>query len=63
MAVKNDYLARAAAAYAEAEAAVLDNVRDRCLRSAAAWNEMATQAQHIETLRAERLAKADEVFA
>jgi len=57
MAIKDDYLARAAAALAEAETAGLQNVRDRCLRSAAAWSEMAASAQHTETLRANREAQ------
>ena len=29
----------------QAEAAILDNVRDRCLRSARAWTEMAERAE------------------
>ena len=29
----------------QAAAAVLDNVRDRCLRSAAAWDQMADRAE------------------
>ena len=63
MSVKYDCVARAAAGYAEAEASALDNVKDRCLRSAAAWDAMAAQALHIETLRAERLAKSGEALA
>ena len=35
------YLIRAQQARAEADAATLDNVRDRCLRAEAAWMEMA----------------------
>lgn len=62
MSVKYDFAGRAAAAYAEAEVSVLDNVRDRCLRSAAAWDAMGAQALHIETLRAERLARSHEAF-
>ena len=57
MAIKDDYLARAAAAFAEAETSGLQNVRDRCLRSAAAWSEMAARAQHTETLRSNREAQ------
>ncbi len=30
----------------------LDNVRDRCLRSEAAWNEMAARAGRTERMRA-----------
>jgi hypothetical protein len=44
-------VARANEARAEAEAATLDNVRDRCLRSAAAWEAMAIRAQRMETQR------------
>jgi hypothetical protein len=39
---------RARAATAEAEQATLDNVRERALRSAAAWTEMADRARVIE---------------
>lgn len=45
------YLERAAQARAEAEAAILDNVRERCLRSASAWSEMAARVQKAERLR------------
>jgi hypothetical protein len=37
----------------DADAATLDNVRDRCLRSAAAWAEMARRASRTERMRAE----------
>lgn len=50
------YLARAAAARAEAEAATLDNVRERCRRSEAAWSEMAERAERTEAMRAAQLA-------
>jgi hypothetical protein len=53
---KETYLARAAEARAEADAATLDNVRDRCLRSAAAWNEMAARAERTEKMRETLLA-------
>jgi hypothetical protein len=46
------YLARAAEARAEAAAAQLDNVRQRCLRSEAAWSEMAARAARTERMRA-----------
>ncbi len=49
------YLARAAEARADAEAAVLDNVRERCLRSEAAWAEMAARAHRGDKMR-EKLA-------
>jgi hypothetical protein len=46
------YVARAAEARADAEASGLDNVRDRCLRSAAAWDAMAARAHRSDTFRA-----------
>jgi hypothetical protein len=46
------YAARAAEARNEAEAATLDNVRDRCRRSEAAWNDMAQRAGRAEKFRA-----------
>ena len=46
------YDQRAKAAQAEADQAVLDNVRDRELRSAKAWREMANRALLIEAERA-----------
>ena len=46
------YLARAAEAHADAEAATLDNVRQRCLRAEAAWSEMAARAARTERMRA-----------
>lgn len=48
-------LANAAQARAEAERATLANVKERCLRSEAAWNAMAARAQHTEDLRARRM--------
>ena len=52
------YLARAAEARAEAEAATLVNVKDRALRSEATWNEMARRVMDTERRRAARLADA-----
>ncbi len=46
------YLIRAAECRAEAEAATLSNVRQRCLRAEAAWNEMAARAARTERMRA-----------
>ena len=46
------YLARAAEAKREADAATLSNVRDRCLRSEAAWLSMAERAERTEKMRA-----------
>lgn len=45
------YLARASEARRDAEAATLDNVRERCLRSEAAWNEMAGRAGRTDKMR------------
>jgi len=50
------YRNQALAAEAAAEAATLDNVRARCLRSAAAWHEMAARVELTDRLRAERMA-------
>jgi hypothetical protein len=58
------YLERASAARREAGEATLDNVRDRCLRAAAAWDEMASRAARTERMRAETEArKASEALA
>jgi len=48
---RDTYLARAAEAREQAEAAKLANVRDRCLRSAEAWNEMAARAERTQRMR------------
>jgi len=50
------YLMRAEQARAEAESAALDNVRERCLRSEAAWREMAARAERTEKMRESLLA-------
>ncbi|MFM9976678.1 MAG: hypothetical protein ACKVOP_01350 [Sphingomonadaceae bacterium] len=50
------YRAQALRAQAEADAAILDNVRDRCLRAKAAWASMAERLENTDTLRATRLA-------
>ena len=47
------YRTRAAEARAEAEAATLDNVRDRCLRAAEAWERMADRIARAEKGRGE----------
>ena len=54
------YLARAAEAKREADAATLDNVRDRCLRSEAAWLTMAERAERTEKMRAKSEAAKSE---
>ena len=52
------YLARAAEARAEAEAATLINVKLRALRAEATWNEMARRVMDTQRRRAARLADA-----
>ena len=47
------FLARAEQARAEAEAATLEHVRERCLRSEAAWMALADKARRSERLREE----------
>lgn len=47
------YLARAAQARAEAEAANLDHVRERCRRSEAAWEALADRAARTIKMRDE----------
>jgi hypothetical protein len=46
------FVTRAAQSRDEAEAAVLDNVRERCLRAAAAWDGMAARAERTDKARA-----------
>jgi hypothetical protein len=54
------YLARAEQARAEAEAATLDHVRERCRRSEAAWQQLADRAERSEQLKAaEAIRKAE----
>jgi hypothetical protein len=45
------YTDRANEARRDADAATLDNVRERCLRSEAAWTEMAARAGRTERMR------------
>ena len=61
------YTARAEEAAAEAGNAVLGNVRERALRSEAAWREMANRVQRLEedrraaeVIRAERRQEAED---
>lgn len=49
------YRSQAKTAETAASEATLDNVRDRCLRSAAAWNDMAARAELTDRLRTERI--------
>jgi len=50
------FTARAEEARADAEAATLDNVKERCLRAAAAWEAMAARARRTDTMRAKQIA-------
>lgn len=54
MSQTDQFRAQALAAEAAAETATLDNVRERNLRSAKAWHEMADKAARTDQLRAER---------
>lgn len=49
------YLERAEQARADADAATLDNVRDRCLRAEAAWRVMAARVERSDKMRADLL--------
>ena len=51
------YLERAAEARATADAATLDNVRERWLRSEASWIEMAARSERSEKMRANLIAE------
>jgi hypothetical protein len=53
------FRSRADEARADAEAALLDNVRDRCLRSAAAWDEMADRASRTDRMRLRQAAEKE----
>lgn len=55
------YLARAEEARTEADAATLDNVRERALRSHDAWSAMARRAAKTEAFRTARIAAQDAV--
>lgn len=57
------YVDRAETARAEADAATLDNVRDRCLRSEAAWNQLAERAARTEQRRSDSAAAGDAAAA
>ncbi len=51
--VQSNFRENAERAQAEADAASLDNVRDRCLRSAAAWLAMAEREDRTSKARSE----------
>lgn len=48
------YREQAARARADADAATLDNVRERCLRAESAWLAMATRQETVDRARAQR---------
>ena len=48
------YRTQATKSAADAAAATLDNVRDRCLRAAAAWETMADRIERVDAMRAGR---------
>lgn len=52
------YLNLASAAREQADAATLDNVRERCLRSERAWTVMAERSRRSEVARAARAESA-----
>jgi hypothetical protein len=51
------YVTRAAEARSDADKASLDNVRDRCLRAAAAWDAMAARAHRSDVHRVKEAEK------
>ena len=54
---RETFLARADQARADADAATLENVRERCLRSEIAWREMAARVERTDAMRASKLAE------
>ena len=54
------FRARAAQADADAEAATLDHVRERCRRSQAAWQALADKAERSERMREEEVKRKAE---
>ena len=50
------YRTQSEKAQAEAANSKLDNVRDRCLRAAAAWDSMAERIERTDAMRASRTA-------
>ncbi|MGI4731474.1 MAG: hypothetical protein ACRYFW_06980 [Janthinobacterium lividum] len=57
------YRTRADEEQANADAATLDNVRDRCERAAKAWATMADRAERTQTMRLTREAATRESVA
>ncbi|HWJ71193.1 MAG TPA: hypothetical protein VNS79_14215 [Sphingobium sp.] len=56
-AISDFYLARATASAREARETTLANVRERCLRSEAAWRAMAERVQRSDLERARQAAE------
>ncbi len=54
------FLARVEQARAEGEKATLEQVRERCRRSEAAWQALASKAERSERLKAEEAARKTE---
>jgi len=54
------YRARAEQCRAEADAATLENVRERCLRAESAWLAMAERGERTDAMRLSRAPKAEE---
>jgi hypothetical protein len=57
------YLQRAAECRRVAEQTMLPNVREQCLRSALAWDDMADRVRLSEKYRAEEAARKSELLA
>ena len=57
------YRARADQARADAEAATLGHVRERCLRSLEAWEALASRAAKAEAMRADEAIKKADIAA
>ena len=57
------YREQASRQQADADAATLDNVRDRCLRAAGAWEAMAARAHRSDVFRAKQAAEKDAAAA
>ena len=57
------YLQRAAECRRDAEQTILPNIRERCLRSALAWDEMADRVRLSEKYRAQEATRKSELLA
>ena len=56
--MQNNFRQNAAIARAEADEATLDNVKERCLRAAAAWIAMAERQERVERARIQNLVRS-----